>query len=84
MPVSDVFEDEKVEYCSHSDQENDHENESHNCSPFCMYDCCSSPVYLSYHVFIDNVLSENEIAYFSHLNNYTYSFGLKLYHPPRI
>jgi len=86
MPLFDNANDDSVECCSHSEPQNDkdHEEDNHNCSPFCTDDCCSSTVYISYQIYIDSIPSENETAYFSHLNNYTYYFGIKLYHPPRV
>ena len=73
-----------VQCCVPSDHDNGSDNdESHQCSPFCGDDCCTSAMSITYQERIKDIVEEEETFYFSQQNNYTYSYRILLYQPPQ-
>jgi hypothetical protein len=68
------------------DSSHNHDSESEdNCSPFCICQCCGSPINLPLNDLISsNKKAENSNLYPNYIFNYSFDFKGGVWHPPSI
>ena len=84
MALSTEFSNEMIH--DHEHKSNDHSNHNDDsglCSPFCIDDCCSTPVVTSAPICIVGIISEYQITENDILINYQYSSVDTSTPPPR-
>ena len=69
---------------THEHNTHDHNNENGLCSPFCIDDCCSTPVVTSAPIYISSIIYEDHITENDIIVNYQYSSVDTSTPPPRI